>query len=77
MKIRDLIAALSQFDPEQRVIVHGWEGGFDDIGSVQTLGILVDEEKNTKYFGPHSDAALKERKPDEVAILLAKKRYEL
>ena len=45
MKVSELIDFLQQFDPSQRVIVDGYESGFDDITSVKTQDILVDGNK--------------------------------
>lgn len=41
MNVAQLIALLQQCDPERRVVVDGYEAGFDDITGVGALTILV------------------------------------
>jgi hypothetical protein len=56
MNVRELINILSQFDPETRVVVAGYEGGFNDITEIhpQTLRVNVNKEW---YYGSHGLAA--------------------
>ncbi len=41
MKVKDLIAILQAYPPGARVIVEGYEGGFDDIKGVKNQPIVI------------------------------------
>ncbi|MBW9333858.1 hypothetical protein FEE59_10105 [Herbaspirillum sp. RU 5E] len=45
MNVSELIELLKQFDPQQRVLIDGYEGGFDDVTDVSVQCILVDANK--------------------------------
>ena len=52
MIVKELIAKLQEFDPEMRVLVSGYEGGFDDpreLHKVATTTSSSDESWNGKY----------------------------
>ena len=51
MNVSQLIDYLRQFDPTLRVIVKGYEGGFDDLTAVKTQAILVDVNKVSRPWG--------------------------
>ncbi|MDX2213086.1 MAG: hypothetical protein SFY66_07335 [Oculatellaceae cyanobacterium bins.114] len=48
MNIRELIETLSQFDPDMRVVVAGYEGGFNDITQIQPCEIRLNVHKYKK-----------------------------
>jgi hypothetical protein len=50
MNIKELMNILSQFDPETRVIVAGYEGGFNDISEVKEMSILLNVHREW-YMG--------------------------
>ena len=52
MTVEKLINALQQFDPKLRVIMRGYEGGVDDIGSLQDLQIALNVH-DAWYYGKH------------------------
>lgn len=45
MNVSELINMLKKCDPHQRVVVDGYEGGFDDVTDVRVQSILVDANK--------------------------------
>jgi hypothetical protein len=53
MTVQELIEALSKFDPNTPVVVRGYEGGYNDIQSIQPLSIQLNVN-NTWYYGAHS-----------------------
>lgn len=55
MNIRELIEALSKFDPETRVVVAGYEEGFNDITQIQTQRILLNAYRDW-FYGSHAKA---------------------
>lgn len=52
MKVKELIEHLQKFDPETRVVTHGYEGGFTDVSEVEEeeLALFVNSDW---YYGPH------------------------
>lgn len=54
MKIKDLIEILSQFNPETRVIVAGYEAGFNDITDIKLIQIKLNVNKEW-YYGAHEE----------------------
>ena len=52
MKVKELIEALSQLDPELMVVVAGYEGGVDEIDKFEMCDIELNV--NTEwYYGKH------------------------
>jgi len=45
MNVSELIELLKKCDPQQRVVVDGYEGGFDDVTDVRIESILVEANK--------------------------------
>lgn len=52
MTIRELIDALSQFDPETPVVISGYEGGYNDVSIVKPLTIQLNVN-DKYYYGAH------------------------
>ena len=52
MNIKELIEMLYQFDPETRVIVKGYEDGFNDISEVKEMSIMLNVHREW-YYGVH------------------------
>jgi len=58
MKVSELIAALQQQDPNARVIVNGYEGGYSDVSSTQVLDIATNFHDDEEWwYGPHELAS--------------------
>lgn len=55
MNVRDLIEALSQCDPDARVVVAGYENGFNDISQVKPCEIRLNVYQDW-FYGSHADA---------------------
>jgi hypothetical protein len=65
VKVKELIEKLRDFDPEMRVIVDGYESGFDDVRHVTTLGIELNANGDgCGIYGAH------EKGSDETAVWL-------
>ncbi len=52
MTIKELIEALSKFDPETPVVVRGYEGGYNDVSIVKAESIQLNVNKQ-HYYGAH------------------------
>jgi hypothetical protein len=67
MTVRELIKLLQDCDANMRVVVAGYEGGFNDLSRVEPieLNLNVNEEW---YYGPHERPD--EGRGEEQALLL-------
>lgn len=68
MLIRELMEDLSQLDPDLRVVVAGYEGGFNDIQQIKTCTLRLNVHSDW-YYGSHADVAdqhISDRLPDSV-----------
>lgn len=68
MTVAELIAELQQYPSTARVIVDGYEGGYDDVAGVRACPIRVHVHREG-YFGPHEDA--RNQPAEETAILIS------
>jgi len=61
MRVKELIEVLSQLDPELMVVVHGYEGGVNEVDRCRECDIELNV--NTAwYYGKH-EILLKSDKP--------------
>jgi hypothetical protein len=66
VKVRELIDALSQLDPEARVVVEGFEGfGYDDVKRVQPVCLRFGVHINV-HHGEHD--LVEDGEPNAVRI---------
>jgi len=52
MKLKELLALLSQFPPEADIVVKGYEGGLDDVIDVKLVKIKRNVNSDW-YYGRH------------------------
>lgn len=52
MTIKELIEALSKFNPDTPVVVRGYEGGYNDVTIVKAESIQLNVNKQ-HYYGAH------------------------
>jgi hypothetical protein len=50
MKVKELIEHLQKFDPEQIVLVDGYETGFDEVHHVQYIAGLSKSPEDKPYY---------------------------
>ncbi len=55
MNVRELIQHLSQLDPEMRVVVAGYEGGFNDITELESCDLRLHVYQDW-FYGAHERA---------------------
>lgn len=58
MTVAELITKLAAFEPDLRVMIDGYEGGFEDLQmeGVVPKNMWLDANKHIlAYFGPHED----------------------
>lgn len=53
MNCSQLIALLSSFTPQARVILDGCEGGFNDATKLDLVKIKADANPDVDYYGRH------------------------
>jgi hypothetical protein len=56
MTAQQLIEKLQQLDPEMRIFVDGYEGGYNDPSISEIRNIALDVHTEW-YYGTHEDAA--------------------
>lgn len=66
MTIQQLTTLLSQYPPDTRVVVAGYEGGFNDITIHKIIHLELDANKEW-WNGQHEEV----QSPGEKALLLA------
>ena len=55
MNVAELIELLKEIPPNTRVVVDGYEDGYDDIKSVATLSLYINANTRDWYYGDHAD----------------------
>ena len=73
MNIKELIDILSQYTETMRVVVDGYEGGFEDINSsgdcsIYKIPVFLNRNPDDPYFGEHELCSNKDDIPDEIVI---------
>ena len=55
MNVNQLIKRLQMYPPDLRVVVSGYEGGYNDVDTFENLKIVIDYHEEW-YYGKHEDA---------------------
>jgi hypothetical protein len=72
MKVKELIQKLSEQDPEMKVVVQGYEGGFDEVESFHQVPMIKNKHNQDKWWdGEYSEVVLDDA--EEIALLLPRK----
>jgi hypothetical protein len=69
MTTSELIAVLQNYPPDARVVVLGYESGYDDITLIKQVTILA-EDNPSWYNGRYDDAPPEQAASAEKAVLL-------
>lgn len=69
MTVKDLIERLKDQPDDLRVLVRGYEGGFNDIGFIEQIPIKLNAN-SAWYYGKHEEVEMDEK--DEIAIVFSK-----
>ena len=72
LTVEELIKTLSSYDPNIRVLVEGYEGGFSDILDVRKVNVAFDVHKED-WLGPHEE----DPGSEESAVVLFRKPNSL
>lgn len=54
MNVNQLIKRLQMYPPDLRVVVRGYEGGYNDVDTFENLKIVLDYN-SAWYYGKHED----------------------
>lgn len=71
MTAGELIEYLQEFDPKTRVLVKGYEGGFDDIEVTEPIPVLLNVHTEW-WYGKHDRPSLEDtssKKPIEAILI--------
>jgi hypothetical protein len=76
MKVQQLIEELKKHPPEMRVILQGYESGFDDLSRLELMEIVVNynDDGHSWWNGKHAPASQMlppTAKGDEQALLIS------
>lgn len=69
MTVSELIAALQSYPPDTRVVVLGYETGYDDVAEVREIHI-VPEGNPAWYNGRYDNAPPERANQEEPAVLV-------
>lgn len=72
MKVKELIERLSKEDLEMRVVVQGYEGGYDEVDSIHLVPIIKNKHKQDKWWDGEFLEVISDDS-DEIALLLPRK----
>jgi hypothetical protein len=64
MTVAELILVLSGLDSSLRVIVRGYEGGYNDAAPDKIMTVALEVNKGTWYYGLHDQVTDYEPYPD-------------
>ena len=56
MTVKELIEKLQTLDPNLRVFVSGYEGGYNDAGPISSVKEIALDFHDEWYYGNHEDA---------------------
>jgi len=57
MTVAEVIEALQEFDPKTRVLVNGYEGGYDDIAISEVIPVVLNVHREW-YYGKHDEVRM-------------------
>ncbi len=71
MTVKELIEKLSDFPATSKVVVSGYEGGFNNVQDVKKIAIIPHPNKEKYYYGVYDEARTQEElKLAESAVFL-------
>ena len=69
MIVAELIRLLTQYSGDTRVVIRGYEGGYNDVKLLNPVELKLDHESSC-YYGQHADAEYIRVRPDALAVEL-------
>lgn len=75
MTVGELIEALQEFNPETRVLVNGYELGYDDIAVSELTSIALNVHSEW-YYGKHdlpNEASVSQTKSKKIEAVILKR----
>lgn len=69
MNVKELIEEWKKYPQDIRVIVNGYEGGYDDVESINKIKLLLNQNEEW-YYGKHESVEKEEDKVNAVDALL-------
>ena len=74
MTVKELIQKLNLEDPNKRIVVFGYEGGYDELDKIDYVALAPDSGKKDKWWlGEFKECIQNQSSESEVAILLPRK----
>ena len=56
MKVKELIAQLHLCNPEQMIVIDGYEGGFKEVETIEQINLRLNVNEEW-YYGKHEEVA--------------------
>ena len=71
LTVKNLIDLLSKYPGNLRVVVDGYEGGYEDLqpGRVKVQKLVLDVYNDYEHWGPHDDYEQGDEAPTDVLCL--------
>jgi len=74
MRVKELIEHLTTQDPEMRVVVNGYETGYDELENVYTVKITPNPKADIKIWeGDFDEVSKNSYEPSETALCFPRK----
>ena len=71
MRVKELIQKLSEFDPKMRVVVDGYECGYDEVDKIRTVRITPNPKAKEKDWEGEFEFVIDGDKEESQQIELA------
>lgn len=73
MNVGELIEKLKNYPLDMRIVVAGYEGGYDDMDKLNEMKIVLNypPHEDVWYYGKHEDASVLHRQNEEQLRLSA------
>lgn len=73
MNVKELIERLSELDPELRVVVRGYEGGYTDVNvdADEKFDLALNVNSEEWYYGEHEDIDYYHGSKEDVEVVKA------
>jgi hypothetical protein len=80
MNVKELTDILNMYPETMRVVVDGYEGGYEDIcnsgrHSVYTIPLFLNRNPDDPYYGEHEECLNEYDIPDEIALAIGSRHY--
>lgn len=69
MKVKEVIAELQTRNPEALVVVHGYEGGYNDVINIHAMDIVPNAGQEHSFYGEYEEISDEEEQKNSVPAI--------